>query len=280
MIVAVRRTILPPAAMLAGCLGCMLQSGGEFAPDEGDPEAAVHDGGWDGDGDVGRDDTRGDVPREDAVPDDASVEDGESDDASPDDTPTDDAPDDDAAEDAAPDDAGGEVPCPPGVPEACNGLDDDCNGSVDDGMECALGTVSPCGPCALGRKTCTSSCTWSPCVTPADACSPGASESCTPPACAVGHHTCQPTCAWGACVADHSDCTPGTTRGCSLPDCGSGTQACRPDCTWGGCDGTCSGGRSCCPGDGCFDLDWTDQHCGDCATSCGFFSICWDGHCT
>ena len=265
-------------AILAGGLGCMLQSGGEWTADGDGLDAGTDGGRWDADdASPPRDDARDIAPPLDAAPDDAppvetSVEDGSIDDGSPD--------GDVEEEDAGPDDAAGEVPCPPGVPETCNGLDDDCNGSVDDGMECALGTVSLCGPCTLGRRTCSATCTWSECATDPGVCSPSAVEACTPPACAIGHRSCDSGCAWGTCVPDHTDCTAGATRPCSLASCGSGTQTCRADCTWGGCDGTCRSGLSCCPGDGCFDLDWTDGHCGNCGTSCGFLSICWDGHCT
>jgi hypothetical protein len=280
------RAAVPAAAMLlAAGLGCMLQSAGESDDDQsGAGTDSRSDGGRDA-GDVarprddGREDAAGDVAFDGDAPT-ADVDGSPDDDAAEDDAAgADGTADDDGLEDDGGEDRRAET-CPPGEPEICNGLDDDCNGAVDDGLECALGTVSTCGPCALGRKTCTASCTWSECVLPPEVCSPGTVVTCTPSACAIGHATCPPSCSWGPCVADHSDCSPGTTRGCSLPSCGSGTQTCGSDCAWGGCAGTCPPGHTCCPGEGCFDLDWHDDHCGDCATSCGFLSICWDGRCT
>ena len=48
--------------------------------------------------------------------------------------------------------------------EVCNGLDDDCDGRVDDGFECIRGSSEVCtvGSCT-GSRTCSASCTWSGC---------------------------------------------------------------------------------------------------------------------
>jgi hypothetical protein len=171
----------------------------------------------------------------------------------------------------------------PGAPETCDGLDDDCDGTADNGpgMRCALGTGSPCGPCGLGRQSCTETCTWSACVSPEDACEPGAREDCVPEGCATGFRECVPGCVWGECVPYHTDCTAGMTRNCSVDRCGDGRQTCGDDCTWGGCAVACSPSRyTCCPGVGCVDLNWNDDHCGTCDTNCELFSVCLDGHCT
>ncbi|MCA9605015.1 MAG: putative metal-binding motif-containing protein [Myxococcales bacterium] len=49
----------------------------------------------------------------------------------------------------------------PGVPDSCNGLDDDCDGSADPGCACTDGTSQTCGPstttgdCAQSTRVCT-----------------------------------------------------------------------------------------------------------------------------
>jgi hypothetical protein len=57
----------------------------------------------------------------------------------------------------------------PGATESCNGVDEDCNGLVDDGFTCAPGATRSCtvtsGACmAAGTQTCTGMCGWGPCV--------------------------------------------------------------------------------------------------------------------
>ena len=255
--VSAQRVGLPIALALYGSLGCGLQTAGMWSEDESDGvETFIDgDGGWPTDGDARPDDA---VAREDAGeilerPDDAASD-----------------------SDGAADDA-----CTADAPELCNGLDDDCDGTADEGLECALGDEFTCGPCELGHRSCTATCTWTDCTTDPEVCSPGGSETCTPPRCVYGHRRCLDTCAWDACIPDHGDCTPGETRSCTADRCGTGTDSCGESCTWGGCVWPCSRSElTCCPGVGCLDLNWNDDHCGDCDTDCGLFSICWDGGCT
>ena len=60
-------------------------------------------------------------------------------------------------------------PDPDCVPETCNDLDDDCDGSVDEGVAdcCMPGTQRGCGlevgQCTLGDQFCTIDLIWSPC---------------------------------------------------------------------------------------------------------------------
>ena len=50
--------------------------------------------------------------------------------------------------------------------EACNGLDDDCDGNTDEGCDCVGGTTQPCGSdvgaCSFGEQTCVAG-AWSAC---------------------------------------------------------------------------------------------------------------------
>lgn len=104
--------------------------------------------------------------------------------------------------------------------EACNGLDDDCNGLVDDGCQCPTGQTQTCyggpsgtqgvGPCKSGTQMCTNG-MWGPCmgdvVPAAETCdnldndcnaltddgNPGGGTMCTtnmPGECAAGTTTC------------------------------------------------------------------------------------------
>ena len=52
--------------------------------------------------------------------------------------------------------------------ETCNGFDDDCNGKVDDGFDCAKGETANCGTdvgsCEFGTKVCDGTCHWGQCL--------------------------------------------------------------------------------------------------------------------
>ncbi|MBI5490070.1 MAG: putative metal-binding motif-containing protein [Deltaproteobacteria bacterium] len=122
--------------------------------------------------------------------------------------------------------------CTASASEACNGLDDNCNGVTDEGYSCIMGRA----------------------------------QSCTIGACS-GSQTCQPGCYWGACTAGSPEscngldddcngatdeifpCRLGTTIGCTNA-CGvAGSQSCAsPSCTWGSC---CAAAEVC--GNGCDD---------------------------
>ncbi|UJR83251.1 putative metal-binding motif-containing protein [Sandaracinus amylolyticus] len=56
--------------------------------------------------------------------------------------------------------------------EACNGCDDDANGAIDDGFECARGVSEPCtNACGVaGTRVCANDCTWAGACTASEAC--------------------------------------------------------------------------------------------------------------
>ena len=71
--------------------------------------------------------------------------------------------------------------CPVEPQEVCNGKDDDCDGSVDEGFQCLAGQTqsAACGNCGTKTRTCTSSCTWGSygSCSGQGVCSPGATQS-------------------------------------------------------------------------------------------------------
>ena len=67
--------------------------------------------------------------------------------------------------------------------EVCNGVDDDCDGTADNGFGCAAGSSVPCTTtCGTsGSGLCTAACvapTPATCTAPAEVCN-GADDDCT-----------------------------------------------------------------------------------------------------
>ena len=193
-------------------------------------------------------------------------------------------------------------------PEACNGIDDNCDGLVDETTECAPGLVQGCvTSCGTaGSKTCDATCTFGACTPPAEACNgldddcdglidetftciPGSTGGCTSSCGTSGTRTCSASCTWGACsppveACNGSDddcdgacdetftCCAGTGGTC-MTSCGTtGSRTCSAACGWSACsppaetcngvdddcNGTCDDGFACCAGGS-----------GSCTTSCG-----------
>ncbi|MFO0651505.1 MAG: putative metal-binding motif-containing protein [Polyangiales bacterium] len=136
--------------------------------------------------------------------------------------------------------------------EACNGRDDNCNGTVDEGCCAAsMPCTTTCG--STGVTSCTAMGTAGPCVAPAETCN-GRDDNCN------------------GMIDDGFACVRGSTGACATA-CGSmGTRTCNPDCTWGPCAApaeTCNGRDDNC--DGVVDNGFACAAgaTGACTTSCG-----------
>jgi cysteine-rich repeat protein len=159
--------------------------------------------------------------------------------------------------------------------EICNGVDDDCDGTIDNGFTCAPSTSQSCSTScgSAGSQTCSSACAWGSCAAPAEicnaldddcdgaidngfACVRGTSGTCTTSCASTGARTCDSTCAWGTCTPpaetcngadDDCDgaidngfaCVRAATRtchsACDPAGTDTGTQTCDSSCAWGSC---------------------------------------------
>ena len=144
---------------------------------------------------------------------------------------------------------------PEPVAETCNGMDDDCNGSIDDGIscECISGETRACGSsegrCRPGVQQCIDGAWQEGCfgaVGPADSeiCDNGIDDDCD------------------GQIEEGCDCTPGNTQVCgsSVGACVEGQLTCGANFQWGTtCEGavapvaeTCNGIDDDCDG----EVDW------------------------
>ncbi|MCB9593039.1 MAG: hypothetical protein H6719_09930 [Sandaracinaceae bacterium] len=137
--------------------------------------------------------------------------------------------------------------------EICNGVDDDCDGDVDEGFD--LHVPERCGAC---DRVCTA---------PNSMCVPDGS----------GGFTCGSTCD----PMRFTDCGADTCVDTSTDEahCGGCGVRCDPgeDCVEGACRcGGVAGGEDCagtvastCCGTRCVDLNTSSDHCGSCNAACG-----------
>jgi hypothetical protein len=137
------------------------------------------------------------------------------------------------------------------IGERCNGADDDCDGTIDEGFDLRVDTEN-CGACGAG-------CAADP---------PNAEAVCAGGECGL---TCDP--GFGACNEDAAD---GCEASLGVPaSCGSCTTACSgatPLCERDAagvysCVAACSGGRTLC-GMSCVDTGDDPRHCGGCDVAC------------
>jgi hypothetical protein len=145
--------------------------------------------------------------------------------------------------------------------ETCDdGIDNNCDGQVDEGCTCAEGATAPCSTvCGQGQKTCTGG-AWGECVGPEECCTPGQTAEVDCGNCGKQQKTCGQEGVWdpaGPCAGEGL-CAAGTSE--ELPcgsQCGKQIRICNPDCTWSEW-GECTGSGMCAPG------DKEQMECGNC----------------
>jgi len=190
------------------------------------------------------------------------------------------------------------------APEACNGVDDDCDTRIDEDFD-FTSDPSNCGRCGTGcnalpnaQGVCESSvCVLSSCDDGFDDCNGDPSDGCeaslnAPTDCGMCGVVCDVAnatagcpagaCTVGMCDDGFGDCNADATDGCettldALPDCGACGEMCAIANGTGGCDmgacvvASCDPGFDDCngdPADGCETPLNTNADCGVCGTAC------------
>ncbi|NOY91673.1 MAG: hypothetical protein GXP55_10770, partial [Deltaproteobacteria bacterium] len=183
----------------------------------------------------------------------------------------------------------------PGAPESCNGIDDDCDGSVDGAAadaECVVPNAAPA--CVVGRcRVATCADGFGDCDgDPANGCEVTLSDtadhcgSCDV-ACTPGHGSAScvaSACVFGACDPGYADCDADEANGCEtattadIDNCGGCGSVCdfadaSASCVAGACTmNSCDFGFEDCnadPSDGCeVEPRTAPMNCGACGTVC------------
>jgi len=156
-----------------------------------------------------------------------------------------------------------ETECPAAPAETCNGTDDNCNDTIDEGFACKAGDSmdQACPQCGTQVFTCTNACEWEAlgaCV-PGGVCSPGETDQKSCGQCGVQTRSCDAACGWGEwsdCMQGGA-CAPGDTETMACGNCGTSTRTCTGQCMWGAWTG-CSSEGACAAG------AVEEQACGNC----------------